>query len=220
MCGYRLLDRALDVPALGTTSCFRHLSQQRGGIGVRLRKAGTGQDGQQKSWHEHRIPDCVFGRDLRPSMRGKAVSATALPVPNVSAVVPLLMVTNMERSLAFYVDGLGFTIRNRWVPDGRLRWCWMLLGGAALMLQEAGESTRENLLANGALGNGAAFYLQCADALAIYREAAARGIHPSREPQVGNFAWEVFFADPDGYKINFSSPTDLPDETLLSQIKA
>ena len=128
------------------------------------------------------------------------------------------MVTDMERSLAFYIDGLGFTIQNRWIPNGRLRWCWMSLGGAALMLQEA-EPTREKMLTSGTLGNGAAIYFQCTDAVAIYREAGARGIHPLREPQVGNFAWEVFFADPDGYKINFTSPTDLPDETLLSQIQ-
>ena len=125
---------------------------------------------------------------------------------NVSGVVPLLMVTSRERSLAFYIDGLGFTIENRWMPDGGLRWCWMSLGGAALMLQEAAESTRQKMAADGVLGNGIGVYFQCSDALAIYREAAARGIHALREPQVGNFAWEIFFADPDGYKINFSSP--------------
>jgi lactoylglutathione lyase len=129
---------------------------------------------------------------------------------NVAAVVPLLAVTSIQRSLAFYVDGLGFKIRQRWAPNGRLRWCWMSLGGAALMLQEADEATR------GPLGNGASLYFQCADAIAIYRDAAARGIHPLHEPQVGNSSWEVFFADPDGYKINFSSPTDLPEETRLS----
>lgn len=145
---------------------------------------------------------------------------TATPAHNVSAVVPLLMVPSMERSLAFYLDGLGFTIHNRWDPDGRLRWCWMSLGGAALMLQEAIESTREKMAAAGTLGNGAALYFQCSDALAIYRDAAGRGVHSLREPQVGNFAWEVFFADPDGYNINFSSPTDLPEETLLSEINA
>jgi len=147
------------------------------------------------------------------------VSTTAGASHSVTAVVPLLIVTNMERSLPFYIDGLGFTIQNRWTPDGRLRWCWMSLGGAALMLQEASETTGGKMLTNGAIGNGAALYFQCTDAIAIYREAAKRGIHPLREPQVGNFAWEVFFADPDGYKINFSSPIDLPDETLLSQIK-
>jgi lactoylglutathione lyase len=140
------------------------------------------------------------------------------PLPKITAVVPMLMVTSMERSLAFYIDGLGFTIQNRWVPDGHLRWCWMSIDGAALMLQHAIESTREKLDAAGRLGNGVGLYFQCSDALCIYREAAARGIHALREPQVGNSAWEVFFADPDGYKINFSSPTDLPEETLLSEI--
>lgn len=64
------------------------------------------------------------------------MSIIAAPSHDVTAVVPLLMVTSMERSLAFYLDGLGFTIQNRWVPEGHLRWCWMSLGGAALMLQE------------------------------------------------------------------------------------
>jgi lactoylglutathione lyase len=148
------------------------------------------------------------------------MSSTVAPVQNVTAVVPLLMVTNMERSLAFYVDGLGFTVQNRWVPDGRLRWCWMSLGGAALMLQEAVGSSREKMTAAGVLGNGVSLNFSCSDALAIYRDAATRAIHTLREPQVGNFSWEVAFADPDGYRIHFSSPTDLPEETLLSEVKA
>ena len=148
------------------------------------------------------------------------MNPAAVPVHNVTAVVPLLMVTKMERSLAFYTDGLGFTVQNRWVPDGRLRWCWMSLGGAALMLQEAVDSSREKMAAAGILGNGVSLNFQCSDALAIYRDAVGRGIAALREPQVGNFAWEIGFADPDGYRIHFSSPTDLPEETLLSQIKA
>lgn len=136
---------------------------------------------------------------------------------NVTSVVPLLMVTSMERSLAFYIDRLGFTIQNRWEPDGKLRWCCMRLGGAFLMLQEAVGPGREKLAAAGALGNGVGIWFQCRDSLAVYREAAAHGIHPLREPQVGNNSWEIAFADPDGYHINFSSPTDLPEETLLSE---
>ena len=153
-------------------------------------------------------------------MLKRSMSSTPAPVQNVTAVVPLLMVTNMQRSLAFYVDGLGFVIQNRWVPDGHLRWCWMSLGGAALMLQEAIDSTREKMAAAGVLGNGVSLNFSCGDALAIYRDAAIRGIHTLREPQVGNFSWEVVFADPDGYSIHFSSPTDLPEETLLSYVKA
>jgi catechol 2,3-dioxygenase-like lactoylglutathione lyase family enzyme len=146
--------------------------------------------------------------------------STVASSPNVTSVVPLLMVTSMELSLAFYIDGLGFAIQNRWAADGRLRWCWMTLGGAALMLQEPIESTPGKIAASGPPGTGVDLYFQCGDALAIYREAAARGIHALREPQVGNSAWEVFFADPDGYKINFSSPSDLPEETLFSEVSS
>src|SRR4051812_15585658 len=98
----------------------------------------------------------------------RAMDAETAPSHNVTAVVPLLMVTSMERSLAFYIDGLGFIIQNRWIPDGRLRWCWMSLGSAALMLQEAIAFTREKMAAEGILGKGAALYFQCSDALAIY----------------------------------------------------
>ncbi len=141
------------------------------------------------------------------------MASVSAPVDNVTGVVPALLVTDMDRSLAFYVDGLGFTIQNRWIPDGRLRWCWMSLGGAALMLQEPYEVHHES----GALGKGVGIWFQCRDALGLYREAAARGIHPLREPQVGNSSWEIAYADPDGYRIHFSSPTDVPEETLLSQ---
>ena len=34
---------------------------------------------------------------------------------NVTEVVPFLGVSNMERSLRYYIDGLGFTMQNRWV---------------------------------------------------------------------------------------------------------
>jgi hypothetical protein len=62
---------------------------------------------------------------------------------NVKQAVPFFGVTNMESSLRFYVDGLGFKMKNYWIPDraedhpdGRIRWCWLQLGDAAIMLQE------------------------------------------------------------------------------------
>ena len=55
---------------------------------------------------------------------------------NVKQAVPFLRVSNMERSLAYYIDGLGFEMTHKWIDEGKLRWCWLQLGGAALMLQE------------------------------------------------------------------------------------
>lgn len=56
--------------------------------------------------------------------------------PNVKQVVPFLTVSDIQASLRFYVDGLGFSMTNHWSPEGQLRWCWLQNGGAALMLQE------------------------------------------------------------------------------------
>lgn len=133
--------------------------------------------------------------------------------PNVQIVAPSLVVSDMERSLAFYVDGLGFAVQNRWIPDGSLRWCWMMLGEAPLMLQQGATGPEK-------VGVGVGLYFQCRDALAVYREAASRGLQTVREPQVGNGGWEVSFRDPDGYHINFFSPTDQPEDMLLSEFEA
>ena len=55
---------------------------------------------------------------------------------NVKQAVPFFSVNDMERSTRFYIDGLGFTMTKNWIDNGKLRWCWLELGGAALMLQE------------------------------------------------------------------------------------
>ncbi len=54
----------------------------------------------------------------------------------------------MARALACYRDGLGFTVRHRWRPEGRLRWCWLDLDAASIMLQAYLKGKRPN----GALG--------------------------------------------------------------------
>jgi len=136
---------------------------------------------------------------------------------DVRAGVSLNMVTNMTRSLAFWIDGLGFTLKNKWVVEDKIRWCWLERGTAAIMLQEfRPEQTAK--LAGQTLGLGVQIYFQSADAVALYREFRARGIEAS-EPQVGNGNWEIFLRDPDGYKVAFCSPADVPEETKLSEIE-
>jgi lactoylglutathione lyase len=55
---------------------------------------------------------------------------------NVQQAVPFFLVQNIEASVRFYVEGLGFRLTNKWVDQGKLRWCWLELGEAAIMLQE------------------------------------------------------------------------------------
>jgi len=131
---------------------------------------------------------------------------------NVEQSVPFFGVTAMEASLRFYVDGLGFEMTKKWIVDGRVRWCWLQLGGASLMLQ---EFLRERI-PSGKLGEGVSVSFMCKDALAIYHQARAGGVEAKR-PFVGNALWVTGFSDPDGYRISFQSPTDAPEETEYSE---
>jgi lactoylglutathione lyase len=138
---------------------------------------------------------------------------------NVQQAVPFFMVTDIEVSLRYYVEGLGFETKHRWINEGKLAWCWLQLGGAALMLQEFRAKGFEAAKSAGKLGNGVSVCFQCKDALSIYREITARGIE-TKEPIVGNHMWVVGMSDPDGYRIEFESPTDVPEETKYSEWKA
>src|SRR5574338_879234 len=89
---------------------------------------------------------------------------------NVKEVVPFQCVSNMERSLAYYIDGLGFTLRHKWVVDGRVRWCWLVLGGAALMLQEFATEGHDSWVPHGKVGAGVSLWFICEDVVALYRE--------------------------------------------------
>ena len=138
---------------------------------------------------------------------------------NVKQAVPFFGVSNMEKSLQFYVGGLGFTMKRWWTPDqagaeehdkpdGRIRWCWLEFGEAAIMLQEVSPERQP-------LGAGVNVCFQCTDALALYREFTSRGILARHRPSVGNGLWVVPVTDPDGYRTEFSSPTDYPEDTEL-----
>jgi len=133
--------------------------------------------------------------------------------PNVQQAVPFFMVSNMEASLRFYVDGLGFKRTNQWIVDGKIRWCWLKLGGAALMLQEYRPNSP---LTTAKVGQGVSVCFQSRDAIAIYHETRTRSLEP-RRPFVGNGLWVTSFTDPDGYKLDFESPTDVPEETEYTE---
>ena len=128
---------------------------------------------------------------------------------NVKQAVPFFGVSDMEKSLRYYIDGLGFVMKNKWTPEGKIRWCWLEIGEAALMLQEYWPGTN---LPKEKLGVGVSICFTCRDALAIYRELKNRGVEAKR-PFVGNSMWVTEVTDPDGYKLFFESPTDSPEES-------
>lgn len=132
---------------------------------------------------------------------------------NIRLAVPFFMVRDMQASLNFYVNQLGFTITNQWEPRGTIEWCWLQREAVALMLQE--ERNKEKFDQQGPRGTGVSITFQCTDALALYHEFTAKGVE-IKEPFVGNNLWVVAFDDPDGYRLDFESPTDVEEETTYS----
>jgi lactoylglutathione lyase len=138
------------------------------------------------------------------------------PEPNVKQAVPFFGVSNIEESVRYYVDGLGFKMIKNWIDEGKLRWCWLERGGAAMMLQEFWKEGHHANVPEGRLGAGVSICFVCEDALTIYREVISRGIQASR-PFVGNGMWVTSLTDPDGYRIEFESYTDVPEETEFTE---
>ena len=142
--------------------------------------------------------------------------STVRPQSNVKQTVPFLHVADMSQSLSFYVDGLGFEVLDSWVVEGAIRWCWLRLGGAALMLQEFPTEGQGAWVPTCKVGEGVSLYFICDDALAVYHDVKARGITTS-EPSVGNNMWVIELTDPDGYCLAFESDTEVPEGTSLSE---
>jgi uncharacterized glyoxalase superfamily protein PhnB len=88
-------------------------------------------------------------------------------------LVPLLFVEDIVRSAAFYQHRLGFEMTLKWEPKGKLSWCRLERGGAALMLQQA--LPEEDGPAEGR-GRGVGFYFNCDDAAAMHADLASRGL--------------------------------------------
>ncbi len=135
---------------------------------------------------------------------------------NVKRAVPFFAVSNIEASVRFYMDGLGFAMSNKWVKDGALRWCMLQRGDAALMLQQFNTEGPNAYVPEGKVGEGVSIVFFCEDALAIYREVASRRIEASK-PFVGNGMWVTSLSDPDGFRIYFESETDVPEGTEFSE---
>jgi catechol 2,3-dioxygenase-like lactoylglutathione lyase family enzyme len=131
---------------------------------------------------------------------------------NVTQAVPFFWVHDMDRALQFYVEGLGFTLKKRWQPDGKIRWCWLDRDEASIMLQEFWREGPHRNAPDGPLGVGVTICFVCKDAIALYHEFTGRGVGAS-VPQVGNGMWVTSLRDPDGYSLLFESVTDAPEES-------
>jgi hypothetical protein len=102
-------------------------------------------------------------------------------------------------------------MENDWYVDGQRRWCRLALGGASIMLQQFATEGHDARPFPEKPGEGITLCFQCEDAVALYHEFKSRGLNPSK-PRTGNQMWVTDLSDPDGYRLFFESPEEIPKE--------
>ena len=125
-------------------------------------------------------------------------------------LIPELDVTDLQRSLRFYLTTLGFELKYDRPEE---RFAMLDLEGAALMLQEADGPGRRFRTAPLEVphGRGVNFQIQVSDANTLYKRVCAADAeilipleerwYRSGEQELGNRQFVV--ADPDGFLLRF-----------------
>lgn len=126
-------------------------------------------------------------------------------MPQFQKLTPNLLVANVERSLAFYVDVLGFE-RGMTVPDESPFLFASVTGGAVeIFFNDAANAVKEYpALAGKPLGATGTMYIEVEGVNALHDRLAPRV--PITMPLVTQFYGmrEFAIADPDGYVITFA----------------
>lgn len=119
------------------------------------------------------------------------------------SLMPSLTVDDLDASIRFYVDGLGFTIEDRWEEEGKLVGVMLLAGTCRLGLgQDDWAKGRDRQK-----GVGLRVWAETAQDLdALAARMDEHGIEhdgPKTEPWG---ARSLSVTDPDGFKLSFMPP--------------
>jgi uncharacterized glyoxalase superfamily protein PhnB len=122
----------------------------------------------------------------------------------VQTIKPLLNVADIEASLGFWRDLIGFEVTTRFEYEGRLGFANLRSGEVDLMLNArggdpAGRRARPHY-------TEAVIYLGVPSVHALVADLRAKGF-AAPEPERQDYGLdEVVVRDPDGYEIAFTSP--------------
>ena len=129
-----------------------------------------------------------------------------MPASRASGLVPMLICEDVQETLAFYTDVLGFEIRDRMDDVGRSGWASLQSGGARLMLASP------TYIPVAPLVDGrhpqALQYVYVDDVAALHRSVTGAG-WPATDLVVRFYGMKEFEAtDPAGHVLVFGEDTD------------
>ena len=114
------------------------------------------------------------------------------PVGCIETIIPILNVRNLESSLRYYVDVLGFTID----------WTW----GEPAEFGSASRDRQSIMFCEGGQGHaGTWLWIGVEDIDPLYEAFSARGATFLERPTSYPWAYEMRVVDPDGHVLRFGS---------------
>lgn len=130
----------------------------------------------------------------------------------LQGLVPLLQVFDMNESLAFYREGLGFELIDHSpeieAAEGRyFHWCWLRHGGGGEVMLNTLHDANErpparNPERTARLADDLCLYIGCPDLDGAWAELQDRGVASARAPVVTPYGMrQLHLADPDGYAL-------------------
>lgn len=127
----------------------------------------------------------------------------------IKGLCPLFQVFDMNMSLRFYCDVIGFEIVETAEDAGDISWALLERDGMQLMLNTAYETAdRPATPGHERVKTHAdtCIYFGCPDVDAAYRHILAKGV-TLKEPSITSYGMkQLYLLDPDGYSLCFQWP--------------
>lgn len=116
------------------------------------------------------------------------------------SLVPSLDVTNVDESIKFYKDALGFSVQERMSWNGETGWALLKVGRVGLML----NARDYELNAPTAPQFGGVFFFYSNNLEKLHEELTDKGYPVSNMQSIQSGIKEFYLCDPDGYVFWFT----------------
>lgn len=128
----------------------------------------------------------------------------------LTRLIPMLNVSNIDASLDFYREALGFDVVSPRELVGEWRWATIRSGDVELMLSETGSAPGLRMTVDPHADTGwpAIFYFYPDDVSALFAEVIRKG-YKSTPLEVTHYGMlEFSLQDPDGHTLSFGQDAD------------
>jgi uncharacterized glyoxalase superfamily protein PhnB len=163
------------------------------------------------------LSSCLSLAAISGAQSGKPASTPTQPdtkkketTMKFNKITPNLMVADMEKSLKFYRDVLGFTVSQTVPPENPpFIFAWMKRGEAELFLNQhmPAQPGQPDLYAGKAIGGTMAMYIPLEGIEELHNTVANSGVKIAIPLHTEFYGMKEFAVhDPDGYVIIFAEP--------------